>query len=658
MNDSQVTIGPNDIGDHQINVNGFDNIVYIGADDSRQANLLYTDSQLFKLSAQFLAGDHIISAGYESEELEVFNIFVQHSRGGEWDYRDYTFGGNDPACYDGLSSQERFDETVVTGGDGNPFTCEADGIDHFALGRPYRVYYGSGGGTNDPNDAAANFVNTQNALFIQDEIYFPDSDLTLTAGLRYEWIDSSDSPTYNSVMSEGIGIRNDSGLDGVDLLMPRVGFNWGIRDDLTLRGGLGLYSGGNPNVWLGNAWSRDGITNVQLTNYYYHESSIFNGDIELVSGAPLGGAVPQDMVDAVAAVGPDSGTIFYNNLIDPNYEVPQEWKAAIGATWDTGFWDLTADIDYMYTRMEKGAIYHDVSQEHVAGNDTLAGAPIYTAIAGAGEGNLMLTNARADSSGHVFSFVLNKTFDWGLDLVLGYAYTDVEAASAMTSFTGESSFNNLATNDINFPKAATSNYAVKDRVTLRASFAREFWGDNTTRFTLQGYYSTGQPGSYTIFSDDAMQVGTSSRHLLYVPDGPDDPNVVYTDNFLANDYADFMAWINDKNLKPGFVGRNSRESRDNARFDLRIDQEIPLGMDDLKARAFFKIYNFTNLLSDDWGHMYDASFSSQSVVSLDGDDPLVGGAYNYDSFSGGQLSDRLEQQSLWELRIGLDINFR
>jgi len=294
----------------------------------------------------------------------------------------------------------------------------------------------------------------------------------------------------------------------------------------------------------------------------------------------------------------------------------------------------------------------------VPGNDTLAGAPIYTAIAGAGEGNLMLTNARADGTGHVFSFVLNKTFDWGLDLVLGYAYTDVEAASAMTSFTGESSFNNLATNDINFPRAATSNYAVKDRVTLRASFAREFWGDNTTRFTLQGYYATGQPGSYTMHSDDAMQVGTSYRHLLYIPDGPDDPNVVYTDNFLANDADAFWAWVNSKGLKPGFVERNSRESRDNARFDIRIDQEIPLGMDDLKARVFFKIYNFTNLLNDDWGHIYDAGFYSQSVVSLDEDEPLVGGAYNYDSFSSGELSDLQEQNSLWTIRLGVDINFR
>ena len=45
--------------------------------------------------------------------------------------------------------------------------------------------------------------------------------------------------------------------------MPRLGFTWGVRDNLTLRGGIGLYSGGNPNVWISNAWSNDGISNVQ-----------------------------------------------------------------------------------------------------------------------------------------------------------------------------------------------------------------------------------------------------------------------------------------------------------------------------------------------------------------------------------------------------------
>jgi outer membrane receptor for ferrienterochelin and colicin len=225
MNDSQVTVGPKAMGDHQISV-GF-NTIYLGADDSRQANRLFTDASLLKLSGQWLAGNHEFTVGYEREDLRVFNIFVQHSNGGEWDYWDDS-SGNDAAC-DLLDAQGRHDDP----------NCGTSGLDKFVLGRPSRVYYGSAGGSNDPNDAAADFANVKNSVYLQDEIYFPNSDFTLTAGLRFDWFTSSDHPNYNDALSTAVGIRNDEGLDGLNILMPRVGFNWGARDDLTLRGGVG-----------------------------------------------------------------------------------------------------------------------------------------------------------------------------------------------------------------------------------------------------------------------------------------------------------------------------------------------------------------------------------------------------------------------------------
>jgi hypothetical protein len=653
MDDSQVTVGPKDIGDHQIEIGAFpnQNIIYLGADDSRQANSLYTDAQLLKLSAQYLAGDHIISAGYEHEELEVFNIFVQHSRGGEWDYRDSSVG-TDPACFGaGISAQDRFDEITVDDSDGDPGNnvCAASGIDYFELGRPYQVYYGSGGGTNIATDAAAQFVNELNALYVQDEIYLPHHDLTLTVGLRYEWMESDDTPTYNSNLSDAVGVRNDSGLDGVDLLMPRFGFSWGVNENLTLRGGAGLYSGGNPNVWVANAWSRDGITQVQLREVYRNSASIFDGTLETIDG-PVGGAIPQVLFDEIAAISGSAGSVEDNVLISPDYKQPREWKYALGASWDTGFWDITADIDYMYTRLMNSALYTDLAQRQEG--KTLAGAPIYGPKPGAGENNLMLTNASDTATGSVFSVILRKDFDWGLDLLLGYAYTDVEDVSPMTSFTAESSFFNLATNNINNPSAGLSNYSVRDRVTLRASYAREFWGDNTTRFTLMGYYGSGQPTTYTMTSEDELAVGFFGGALLYVPRGPNDPNVIFGDKF---DQDAFFSFVQANGLAPGFVSRNSIESKGSTRFDLRIDQEIPLYFDDLKARAFVKVYNFTNMLNDDWGRQYDAPFNSAGVVDIEVDDS---GAYIFNTFDPSDTTDLQTFSSLWEVRLGLEVNFR
>ena len=383
MNDSQVTVGPKDFADMQINLDR--DTVYLGADDSRQANKLGTQVDYLKLSANYLLGDHVITAGYDREDLEIFNIFVQHSAGGEYDFFDDSVG-NDPACA-ALSAQDRFDDVLGLG-------CEMSGIDRFELGRPSRIYYGSGGGTNIATDAAAVFSNVLNSLYIQDEIFIDSMDLTIVAGLRYEFFESSDAPKFNQAFADANGgLRNDANIDGLDLVMPRLGFTWGVRDDLTLRGGIGLYSGGNPNVWISNAWSNDGLSNAQF------RANNFSGGFTVLPGmldsTPLSGDmrpgfdVPQSLVDSVAAITPADANDSFLVLIDPNYDQPSEWKFALGGTWNVPWGDMTLDFDYLHTSGNDPAYYVDLSQSIVG--TTMAGSPIYDYTNGVD--NFMLTNA-------------------------------------------------------------------------------------------------------------------------------------------------------------------------------------------------------------------------------------------------------------------------
>ena len=182
----------------EISIGGRTGTVYLGADDSRQANKLRTDTNYLKFSGQLLKGNSVFTAGYEAEDNEIFNIFVQHSRGGEWDFFDDSPGN--PAFCAALTAQGRFDDPA----------CSLSGIDRFELGRPSRIYYGSGGGSNDPNDAAASFSNTLNSIYLQDEIFFDQHDLTVVAGLRYEFFTSSDRPNFNATFTEANGgLRKD-----------------------------------------------------------------------------------------------------------------------------------------------------------------------------------------------------------------------------------------------------------------------------------------------------------------------------------------------------------------------------------------------------------------------------------------------------------------
>jgi len=646
MNDSQVTVGNPEFADMQVSVGGRDGTVYLGADDSRQSNKLDTQSDYFKLSADYFIGNHIITAGYDREELEIFNLFVQHSRGGEYDFFDDS-SDNDPACAL-LTPQERVDN--VNG-------CEPSGIDRFELGRPSRIYYGSGGGTDDPNDAAASFSNTLNALYIQDEIFFDRYDLTIVAGLRYEFFESSDRPRFNQTFTDIYGIRNDANIDGLDLLMPRIGVTWGVRDDLTLRGGVGLYSGGNPNVWISNAWSNDGLTNAQFQFNYFDSATVLPGspDSLVLSGDQRPGFdVPQEMVDAVLAVTEADAVDSNLVLIDPDYDQPSEWKFALGGTWDMPWLGgMTLDFDYLHTRSNDPAYYVDLSQGVIG--TTAAGTPIYDYLDRNNDGeeerdNFMLTNSGETPVSNVVSLVLQKEFDFGLDVLLGYAWTEAEDVSPMTSAVAASNFDNTALLDINNPAAANSNYVVPQRITLRLGYERAFFGDNLTQITLFGYFNEGQPQSYAMNSGDLEGDGFFGRHLLYIPDGPTDPNVVFGPDF---DQAAFFAWAAERGLGPGFTERNGYNTGWSSRIDLRISQEIPLPADFI-GRVYFKVYNLGNMLNDDWGEIVDAQFFTPEIVDASVD---AQGRFVFEGFSDRPIERTYVNRSLWEARLGFDIKF-
>ena len=637
LNDSQVTVGPKDFGDFQISIDDRTGTVYLGADDSRQGNRLSTSTEYFRLSAQHLLGDHVLTFGYEREDLEIANLFVQHSRGGEWDFFDDS--PDNPAQCAGLSAQGRFEDAA----------CDLSGIDKFELGRPSRIYYGSGGGTNNAADAVANFSNVLHTFYIQDEIYFSARDLTIVAGLRYDSFSSSDRPKFNRTFTMAYdGLRNDSNIHGLSLVMPRVGFTWELRADLTLRGGIGLYSGGNPNVWLSNAWSNDGLTNVQerLSNSD-SSGSILDGSIPTISDSP-GRAVPQALFDQVAAVTDADASSSRLVLIDPSYDQPSEWKLALGGTWHTPWWGITADVDYLHTRVEDPAMYVDLSQSITS--RTTTGVAVYEFTNQ--NNNWMLTNSSRTPESNVFSMVLRKDFDFGLEVTLGYAYTDAEDVVPMTSSVAQSNYENLATLDINDPAVGDSNYVVPHRLTLRASWVTNIFGDLETRMTLYGFASEGQAQSYVMGSGDLEGNGRFGRHLLYVPSRSNDPHVVIGDDF---DTDAFYAFVDREDLGTGFVDRNETHVRWSNRFDIRIDQELPTLIDGTSGKLYLKLYNLGNLLSEDWGHVNDAQFFSVQVVESTLNDE---GQFVFDTFNEGRsVNDVLEQRSLWALRMGLQFDF-
>lgn len=211
---------------------------------------------------------------------------------------------------------------------------------------------------------------------------------------------------------------------------------------------------------------------------------------------------------------------------------------------------------------------------------TVAGQAIYDNTVGSG--NLALTNARDDSEAFTFSFDLKKSFDMGLDLRFGYSYTEAEDVNPQTSSVAFSNFNGVAVNDVNRAKPANSDYVTRNRFTFRATYAKEFFRGLRTVVSLDAFASEGQPQSYTFSTQRgglSIANSTDGRHLLYVPTGLTDPNVVFDAGF---DDAAFFEFVNRRGISSGLQDRNSEETRWTYRVDLGISQEFRI-YNDYKA---------------------------------------------------------------------------
>ena len=499
-----------------------------------------------------------------------------------------------------------------------------------------------------PSDASQEFTYDVHTFFIQDEYTFTDIDATLMFGLRYDMYKSSDSPRYNGQFDSRYGFANNHTFDGVDLLQPRVGFSWTVDDNLEVRAGFGLYSGGNPNVWLSNSYSNDGLVQIGLReNNVDLFNSAFTGD-----GRPIYNNL-QSLYDEIAGI-PEQGGDGSVNAVDPNFEMPSEWKYSIGGTYttDDGY-SFTADL--LYNQKVDSATIKDVALQY---SDETApdGRKMYEQSVSGRYNEYVLTNSGNDGSSTVFNIGAAKSWDFGLNATIGYAYTQSEDANAMTSAVAGSNYGNVATIDALNPPMATSDYEIPHRFTLSLTYAVQLIGDLDTRFGLFGQSSAGRPYSHTFDNSDRNTFGDNnwngSRQLLYVP-ADNDPNVVYGDDF---DKAAFDAFVASEGLARGQIqDRNEHNADWWTTFDLKITQEFPGFMDDHKGSAYFTVKNLGNLLNDDWGVMRKGSFVGNRMVEVDIND---NGQYVFEEFNeGNQEQDIQTDPSLWEIRVGVRYNF-
>lgn len=600
-NFSQFLIGTNNGGS-----------LYIGPDQFRHANQLNNDRFGVKFKADYyLTDEHKITAGWEYEKLEIFNLFVFGSLG--------------------------FAEFAT--------------IDDFANNRAVHVFQNAADG--NPLSASDGFEYELNTFYLQDE-WAATLDLTITYGFRFTEYKNDDLPTLNPNFVERQGYTNQGNFDGLDLFEPRIGFNYTYDDLTTFRGGFGLFGGGAPNVWLSNSYNDDGISKGFVV------CASEQTGLGFLPGCNHDGfTTPPEILDQLANTPVNGNT----NSISPDFEIPSVWKLNLGVEriQDLGVlgdsWRLTADV--VFTEVKDAAVYRELNFEQV---DTAPdGRPIYDQVP---VFDLSLENTGA-GSGQVWSLSAAKNWytDYGtFNFDFGYTYQDITEVNPGNSFIAFEGYAMPANSDFQAQNEFNSEFEVRHTMTGNLTWSNEIFGDNTTTVSLSYTGREGRHFSHTMrtgidtfggFPNANFADWTAfSSQLLYIPTGMDDPLVNFTDDTAAA----FFDYINSESCLADNAGTISRRHACSTNwihiFNVRVLQEVQI-TDEQSFELILDIENIGNMINDDWGRVegFVQPFNAPVV-----DVAINNGVYEYSNFT-APVPPVVQVPSVWKIQLGLRYKF-
>ena len=679
------------------NPTGIDGTVLAGPGNSRSGNDLKTKVDQFRAAGILEAGAHRIKIGAEINKVSLFNLFVQNATGTLVfrNINDLRAGLLSPGT--GNNQTSTIPSNVISGATEGAF--------------------GNFSATGDVTDAAADFNRVAYSVFAQDEWEISDR-LDAVLGVRVDWFDGG-APTINPTFVDRYGFGNNIGFSALDpIVMPRLALTYDMDDFAVfsraqVRGGVGIFSGGDPLVWFANAFQNDGRGFAQGTT---QDAPCPAGQIDVVVNGQFTGLPTcfQAAGSARAAAGLGDA-----QSIDPDIKMPSVLRANIGFSADvdfaeTGFfsgWNMV--LDYIYSKTRDPFTVTDLSQvpdpriglngftidgrpiyraidPSVAGCDAtlvdITPTPVYTGVTAAcfntgRDDELMLTNAGSYRS-HIASFILSKRFEGGVfteggsvDFNLGYAYTDSQDRRNMLSSTAGSNYDQTAAFDRQNPEASRGFYGSRHNITSRLAFKEEFFDDLATRLSMSFVARSGRPYSLTftgsgVFNDS---VSGSDNALVYLPTGVNDPNVSPTSNQAAvQALADFANGLGcAKKYIGSSVPRNHCENDWYFDMDLSFSQEVPgpgrlFGRED-KIRLYATVDNFLNMLDSSWNVQTRRNFAGlQDVASISGVDaqgryiitsaaaitPDATGRSSFDDDNFVNVSS-----SAWRIKVGVSYDF-
>ncbi|MES2891843.1 MAG: carboxypeptidase regulatory-like domain-containing protein [Bacteroidota bacterium] len=452
----------------------------------------------------------------------------------------------------------------------------------------------------------AKISNIQLGFFVQDK-WSVSNNFTITAGLR------ADVPIFEQnfiantnadalVYRDGVKIETGKAPSTSVLLSPRVGFNWDVKGTKTtqVRGGVGIFAGAPPFVWISNQASNNG---VDFGSFVNTSGTAFNADVD--ANRPLNGA---------------ANTQYNLAITEKNFKFPQVLRANVAVDHKLPF-DITGTFEAIVNKDINGVYNQNINLPTtgtaLTGADNrirYSSSRIYSGTGGATAANPNITDAilmTNTSKGHSYNLTLQLQRNVNnLYTMVAYSYGDSRSVNDGGSIAQSIWRDRFVSGDPNADVTSYSNFYQPHRVIAAAAYRKEYAKHFATSIGFTFEAANGGTASYA-YNGDLNNDGLNTNDLVYVPASQSE---IVLEAANAQDlrtpailWSQLNAYINQdpylSTRRGQYAERNGLLLPFYKKMDLNFTQDLFVTVAGKRntIRFTMDILNFGNLLNKNWG---------------------------------------------------------
>ncbi len=624
---------------------GGSNVTSFGYEPFTPNNILNTDTWQAKDDVTFYKGNHTITAGVNIETFKFDNTFTPIY------YGQYVFN----SFADFYKSSDAYLNKTSA-----PVTLAQ-----------YQLVYSALQGGALPT---ATTKVSQPGVYLQDNVSLLKDRLNLTYGVRLDVpmfeqtaLNNAEVQTFNFIDGVGNTVKTNTGKlpDAQLLFSPRLGFNFDVNGDrsLQIRGGIGVFSGRPPFVWLSNQVGNNGI----LTG------SIVANNTKAYPFSPD----PTAYIPAGATLPPS-----YNIAItDPNFKFPQVFRANLGIDQKL-FGGVIGTLEGIYSSNVNGINYLNINQVlpkgTYSGDDSRPYFPalitkvtsddrVYPKITNA----ILLTNT---NQGYSYSLTakLERQFQNGFYAMAAYTYSQAKDLLSGGSIAATSWNSISSVRGNNLPDLAFSDNDLPNR--FIASFVYKLpWLAGETQFSAFLQMQNGSRYSYVV-AGDINGDGQTRNDLMWIPNKAEDLTfldikdktgaITFSKQAQIDAFNQFLN--NDSYLsshRGQYAERNGALLGLNTTFDLAVQHTFGIKVGEKKNSLQIRVdfQDFGNVVNNSWG--VSPAFLTSTPLTFAGRDATTNKpTYTSTIVNGGLLTNNVTQNFginyVWQMQIGLRYSFQ